>query len=227
MRIATRKSRSALVFAVAAACLVLAGTASAGPIPATNGKDTIEGTPRADNLNGRGGNDHISGGRGNDTIAGGGGRDALDGGPGSDTINARDRKLDVVTCGGGTDTVRADGKDVVADDCENVNRTTDPPPVRRVAVVVKAPHDEVGVLVEHDRDPRTSLCTIAWSPCVFTVFPGGDIFFFTLRPDARQFLRWGGDCEGVEQPMCRVQVPSTQVLPITDVIVTATWRDNA
>src|SRR5207237_739446 len=41
---------------------------------------------------------------------------------GNDTIELRDGEIDSVTCGAGDDTVRADSNDVVAPDCEHVER---------------------------------------------------------------------------------------------------------
>lgn len=220
MPIRSRHVRRVLVAVLAAACLPLAGTAAAGIAPGTNGKDTITGTPQADQLNGRGGNDTIEGGRGNDTLIGGKGRDVLDGGRGGDSINARDGRPDVISCGGGADVVRADRKDVVAPDCEDVRLLGEPPPFRKIAIVVDAPNARVGVHIAHDRDPRTGTCTIENSPCIFTVPPEvGDTFFLTVQPDARQhFLGWGHDCSGTSDFTCTVPIPLR-----SDAIVLASW----
>jgi hypothetical protein len=73
----------------------------------------------------------LIGGPGRDTISG----DLAGGdcGPlwckypyGNDTIEARDGEVDSITCGAGTDTVIADPQDVVARDCENVDRGSAP-----------------------------------------------------------------------------------------------------
>jgi hypothetical protein len=53
-------------------------------------------------------------------LQGGPGRDVLRGGPGNDTVMVRDRSRDAVRCGAGRDLVLADGRDVVARDCEIV-----------------------------------------------------------------------------------------------------------
>jgi hypothetical protein len=53
-------------------------------------------------------------------LRGGPGPDVLRGGPGNDTVMARDRSRDAVRCGAGRDLVLADGRDVVARDCEVV-----------------------------------------------------------------------------------------------------------
>src|SRR5262249_50781901 len=101
------------------------------------GDDVLQGGDGADKLDGGPGADQIDGGYGDDTITGGPGRDKIaadlaggDCGPlwgkfpsGNDTIDARDGEVDEVTCGAGTDTVYADAIDVVATDCENVQRS--------------------------------------------------------------------------------------------------------
>jgi Ca2+-binding RTX toxin-like protein len=110
------------------------------------GNDKLKGTDDDDALDGGTGNDDLTGGYGNDTIAGGPGQDKIVGdrdgrcnelhcdlSPGSaaDTIDAVDGEVDTVSCGPGTDTVRADAQDVVAPDCETVTRAgaaTTPPP---------------------------------------------------------------------------------------------------
>jgi Ca2+-binding RTX toxin-like protein len=69
--------------------------------------------------------DKINGGWGRDSMAGEEGDDVMLGGPGFDVINARfhDQRssFDVVRCGQGTDTVRADPRDKVRESCENVD----------------------------------------------------------------------------------------------------------
>jgi Ca2+-binding RTX toxin-like protein len=71
------------------------------------------------------GDDRLNGGSGKDSMAGEEGDDVMLGGPGFDVINARyhDQRssLDVVRCGRGTDTVRADPPDKVGASCENVD----------------------------------------------------------------------------------------------------------
>ena len=59
---------------------------------------------------------------GNDTVDPGLFEDLVMAGTGDDTVNARDGYADRIECGPGTDTVNADTLDVVADDCEIVNR---------------------------------------------------------------------------------------------------------
>jgi RTX calcium-binding nonapeptide repeat (4 copies) len=90
-------------------------------IVGTARNDILRGTAHADVLDGRGGNDRLLGLAGNDILVGGSGRDVLIGGPGGDKLR----------CGSGKDVARADGKDVVASDCETVTGvppTTEPPP---------------------------------------------------------------------------------------------------
>ncbi len=100
------------------------------------GDDSLQAGDGADTLDGGAGNDAIDGGFGDDTITGGPGRDIIsadlaggDCGPiwcklpyGNDTVNARDGEVDSISCGAGTDHVIADAIDVVAPDCEQVDR---------------------------------------------------------------------------------------------------------
>jgi Ca2+-binding RTX toxin-like protein len=79
-------------------------------------------------ISGGDGNDSLEGGSGNDTLRGNKGVDSLSAGGGDDFVDVRGDRGDVVTCGIGDDTVRADGSDLVASDCETVDRGDDPPP---------------------------------------------------------------------------------------------------
>jgi hypothetical protein len=116
----------------------VAGSAAADEITVVNGPtvvdgrdgdDVVYGGVDADELRGGAGADRLAGGPGGDTVVGGPGRDTLSGdgqqsaGFGSDTIDARDGEVDTVDCGPGTDRVLADADDVVAADCETVERT--------------------------------------------------------------------------------------------------------
>ncbi len=112
------------------------------------GNDLLKGTDDDDAIDGGPGADDLTGGYGNDTIAGGPGADKIVGdrdgrcnemhcdlSPGSaaDVIDAVDGEADTISCGPGTDTVKADAVDVVAPDCETVTRAgapaaTTPPP---------------------------------------------------------------------------------------------------
>ncbi len=111
---------------------------SAVRLSGAGGNDKLTATDaHGDIVDGGGGDDAISGGFGDDTLVGGPGRDQIAGdrqarcnelhcdfmdGFGNDTIDARDGEPDSVQCGPGTDTVRADPQDLVADDCEHVDR---------------------------------------------------------------------------------------------------------
>jgi Ca2+-binding RTX toxin-like protein len=64
--------------------------------------------------------------QGKGTIVGGAGADVLEGGPQDDVVDARDGTADVVTCGGGSDTVLADTVDTVSPTCEAVQRFATP-----------------------------------------------------------------------------------------------------
>jgi uncharacterized repeat protein (TIGR01451 family) len=84
--------------------------------------DTIFGEGGADQIFGAAGNDHLVGGDGGDRLRGGKGKDLLEGGAKRDRLLAVDGAKDTVRCGAGRDRVRADRRDVVADDCERVAR---------------------------------------------------------------------------------------------------------
>lgn len=75
--------------------------------------ERLAGGPRPDLLCALGGSHRVRGGRGEDRIFGGGGNDRID---------ARDGAFDVVGCGSGGDTVLADRRDLVGEDCERVSR---------------------------------------------------------------------------------------------------------
>jgi Ca2+-binding RTX toxin-like protein len=112
---------------------------SGGPstVEGRGGNDVLMSDKANDKLDGGAGDDRVVGGFGDDTLVGGPGRDTLIGDTdgdycgifsctlpyGNDTIDARDGEVDSVVCGVGTDTVSADPVDVVAPDCENVQRS--------------------------------------------------------------------------------------------------------
>ena len=75
------------------------------------GADVLTGADGVDNLDGEGGNDVIDGGGETDDIDGGPGRDRIFGGGGADDIEAVDHRRDIISCGPGRDTVRADRRD--------------------------------------------------------------------------------------------------------------------
>jgi Ca2+-binding RTX toxin-like protein len=106
------------------------------------GDDSLNASDGNDRLDGGAGADTLDGGFGDDTIIGGPGQDSISGDTpqgecgiyycklpsGNDTIDARDGERDSVTCGVGTDTVKADAVDTVAPDCETVNGGSGPGP---------------------------------------------------------------------------------------------------
>lgn len=101
---------------------VLLGTTLNDHIAGLGGNDTLMGVVGADRLEGGSGNDIVNGGLGRDIIWGNAGKDTLRGGSGNDFIySASDGARDMVYCGSGTDTVSADARDAVANDCERVH----------------------------------------------------------------------------------------------------------
>ena len=92
---------------------VLTGTRFGDKLSGDRGDDTLTGDRGDDCLSGGSGDDRLSGGSGADRLNGGGGRDVLSGGAGDDVIDARDGKIESVSCGPGKDTVRADRRDRV------------------------------------------------------------------------------------------------------------------
>jgi len=114
----------------------------AGRYSGAGGDDRLlAGDASGDVLDGGAGDDDLSGGFGDDTLTGGPGRDVIagdrparcneyhcdvGGGYGNDVIEARDGEVDSIGCGPGNDAVRADAADVVAADCERVERAAAP-----------------------------------------------------------------------------------------------------
>jgi Tol biopolymer transport system component len=80
------------------------------------------GLPGAGHLEGTPFDDRVCGRAGADRIASGDGRDTITAGAGADSVDARDGEPDLISCGAGRDTVRADKSDRVAADCERVRR---------------------------------------------------------------------------------------------------------
>ena len=94
-----------------------------------DGADSLtNNTSTPSTLSGGDGNDSLEGGFANDTLRGNQGVDSLSGRAGDDFIDVRGDRSDIVTCGTGDDTVRADGADLVASDCETLDRGGAPPP---------------------------------------------------------------------------------------------------
>lgn len=87
------------------------------------GDDLLTGDSDPNRLSGGGGADVLSGASGADTIDGGAGLDDVDGGAGADAISLRDGETDAATCGSEADAVAADPGDLLATDCESVDRS--------------------------------------------------------------------------------------------------------
>ena len=105
------------------AAAIIGITANAG-----DGADSItNATATPSTLSGGDGNDSLAGGTGNDTLRGNKGVDTHTGGAGDDFIDVRGDRGDVVNCGDGNDTVMGDAADVIAADCETVDRGGAPP----------------------------------------------------------------------------------------------------
>jgi Ca2+-binding RTX toxin-like protein len=90
-------------------------------IQAQWGNDSIASGAKADYVFAGAGNDVVRSGGGSDTINPGPGRDLVFAGTGSDHIIANDGERDVIDCGPGDDSVRADSFDVLRN-CEHVGR---------------------------------------------------------------------------------------------------------
>ena len=136
----TTHQASTLVGTDAAERLEAFQTLSAVLLTGNGGDDELRGGGGGDRLDGGAGADTLDGGFGDDRIVGGPGRDAIFGdrrggdcGPlwctlpyGNDVIEARDGEVDAIACGAGADRVVADPADVVAPDCETVERGAPP-----------------------------------------------------------------------------------------------------
>jgi Ca2+-binding RTX toxin-like protein len=104
---------------------IIVGTAKGERIRGTDHAEEILGLGGSDEILDRLGADRVYGGKGQDNLVGYGGDTSLDrfyGGGGDDLLQPGDRPAvkDVVACGPGTDTVYADKKDEVSQDCERV-----------------------------------------------------------------------------------------------------------
>jgi Ca2+-binding RTX toxin-like protein len=82
------------------------------------GADTLVGSSAANQLFGNGGDDTLVGLGGDDELFGDAGVDAFSAGGGNDAVTTQDGSAELVKCGKGTDTVRADNSDVLRG-CEN------------------------------------------------------------------------------------------------------------
>jgi Ca2+-binding RTX toxin-like protein len=105
--------------------VTLNGVADDGAAGERQNADTegVHGGNAADTLTGNKQANIIAGLAGDDVIDGGPGADHLYGEDGDDTFWALDHQgLDSISCGDGYDTVLADRRDSVSDDCESVSR---------------------------------------------------------------------------------------------------------
>ena len=102
--------------------LVFAGVALAALIEGNNRPNTLVGTPKGDAIYGYGGADRIDARGGGDALRLGGGRDKGYGERGDDYIRAVDGSKDDISCGPGSDRVRANPGDKVAEGCERIMR---------------------------------------------------------------------------------------------------------
>lgn len=98
------------------------GTRKNDRISGLDGKDLLVGRPGDDRLFGNDGDDILIGGPGGDVLVGGKDRDILQGRQGGDKLDAVDRGQDFLNCGAGRDIAIVDPEDVVADNCERVQR---------------------------------------------------------------------------------------------------------
>jgi Ca2+-binding RTX toxin-like protein len=129
--------KMAIMFGVVMVALFVAsGVALAATITGTDKDETLIGTGYADTIKARGGDDEVRGLRGPDRLYGNGGKDEvvggygedkLYGGNGNDLLRSQDifsqsgAYRDVVDCGPGNDSARADFRDRVnKDNCEDV-----------------------------------------------------------------------------------------------------------
>ena len=85
-----------------------------------DGRDRLRGGPGADRLGGGADADRLIGGGGSDRLRDAKGRDSIRGGGGNDRIDVRGGGRQRVSCGKGTDAVRADPRDRVGKSCEKV-----------------------------------------------------------------------------------------------------------
>ena len=116
----------------------LSAAGAVATVRAMGGDDRVVGEDRSEDIDGGAGNDYLEGGKGHDTLTGGPGKDILFGDEtdtscnasfpescvryGNDVIQARDGEADQISCGPGTDRAVVDAIDVVAPDCETVER---------------------------------------------------------------------------------------------------------
>ena len=102
--------------------VVFAGVALAALIKGNDRPNTLVGTPNGDAIYAYGGADRIDARGDGDALHLGGGSDKGHGGRGDDYIRAVDGSKDDISCGPGSDRVRANPGDNVLEGCEKVIR---------------------------------------------------------------------------------------------------------
>jgi Ca2+-binding RTX toxin-like protein len=102
--------------------VVFAGVALAALIKGNDRSNTLVGTPNGDAIYAYGGADRIDARGGGDALHLGGASDKGHGGRGDDYIRAVDGSKDDISCGPGSDRVRANLGDNVLEGCEKVIR---------------------------------------------------------------------------------------------------------
>jgi Ca2+-binding RTX toxin-like protein len=102
--------------------ILFAGVALAALIKGNDRTNNLAGTPKGDAIYGYGGADRIDARDGDDALRLGGGSDKGYGGRGDDYIRAVDGSKDDISCGPGSDRVRANPGDNVQEGCEKIIR---------------------------------------------------------------------------------------------------------
>jgi len=118
----------------------LSSSGEVSTVRALGGNDRVVGQDGAEDIDGGAGDDYLEGGKGHDTLTGGPGKDVIFGDEtdgscnalyvetcvrfGNDVIQAADGEVDQIDCGPGADRAVVDAGDVVAANCELVERAT-------------------------------------------------------------------------------------------------------
>ena len=119
--------------------------------------------------------ENVVGGDGGDVISGSEQANRLSGGPGDDTLNAYAGGTDTLECGPGTDSVVVDETDMVATDCEQVDRRPAPPDTKPPLMGFSIRSDRIATLMKR----------------------GARVTIFTTEPvTASLEIRWGGRTVG-------------------------------
>jgi Ca2+-binding RTX toxin-like protein len=116
------KRASIFITLISVMVVVFAGVALAAVIKGNDRANYLVGTSRDDAIYGYGGADRIHARAGDDALRLGGGSDKAHGERGDDYISAVDGTEDDISCGPGSDRVRANPGDNVQEGCEEVIR---------------------------------------------------------------------------------------------------------